>query len=235
MAGTVIAPTAGVSQTCTPSSSSRDRGVRPGEHDLHVVTGLGGHDEPHLEADPQLPGDPAGHGAGQARGRRHLDVVRPQLHVAEPGDLAEEAHHEVVGGLVVELVGGADLLDPALVDHHDLVGDLHRLLLVVGHEDRGHVHLVVEPAQPLAQLLADLRVQRTERLVEQQHLGLHRERPGQRHPLPLPTRELGRQPVAELREVDELEQLVDPAPRSRPWAACGSPARTRRSWPPSCA
>ncbi len=62
----------------------------------------------------------------------------------------------------------------ALVHHHDLLGDLHRLLLVVRHEDRRHVDLLVQPAQPFAQLAADLRVQRAERLVQQQHLAAAR-------------------------------------------------------------
>ena len=80
----------------------------------------------------------------------------------------------------------------AVVDDHDLVGDLEGLLLVVGHEDGGHVDLVVQPAQPVAQLLADLGVEGAERLVEQQHRRLDRQRPGQRHPLPLAAGELAR-------------------------------------------
>ena len=79
------------------------------------------------------------------------------------------------------------------------VGDVHRLLLVVGHEHGRDVRLVVQPPQPDAQLLADPRVERPERLVEQQHLGLDRERPGQRHALPLAARQLGRVAVGELR------------------------------------
>ena len=42
-----------------------------------------------------------------------------------------------------EIARLSDLLDPAFVHDHDLLGDLHRLLLVVCHEDRRHVHLVV--------------------------------------------------------------------------------------------
>ena len=76
----------------------------------------------------------------------------------------------------------------------------------------------MQAAQPLAQLLADLGVERTERLVEQQDARLDRQRAGQRHALALPTRELRGQPVGELREVHELEQLLDPVRRSRPWA-----------------
>src|SRR3546814_12321421 len=41
-------------------------------------------------------------------------------------DLPDQLYDEVVGRLVVELVGGADLLDAALADDHDLVGDLER-------------------------------------------------------------------------------------------------------------
>ena len=39
-------------------------------------------------------------------------------------------------------------------------------------------NLVVQPAQPAAQLLADLRVQGAERLIEQQHFRLDRQGPG---------------------------------------------------------
>ena len=57
------------------------------------------------------------------------------------------------------------------------VGDVHRLLLVMGDEDRRHVHLVVKPAKPGAQVLAHLRVESAERLVEQQYLRLDRQGP----------------------------------------------------------
>ncbi len=77
-----------------------------------------------------------------------------------------------------------------VVHDHDLLGDLHRLLLVVGDEDRRHVDLLVQPAQPFAQLAAHLRVERAERLVEQQHLRLDRQRARQRHALQLAARQL---------------------------------------------
>ncbi len=109
-----------------------------------------------------------------------------------------------MAGLLVELVGGAGLLDPAFVHHHQLAGDVHRLFLVVGDEDRRHVHLLVEAAQPGAQVLAHLGVERPERLVEQQHLRLHRQRPRQRHPLPLAAGELGGVAAGEPVELDQL-------------------------------
>ncbi len=136
--------------------------------------------------------------------------MRPHPGLADAGGRADEAHHELALRLLVEVARPADLLDHAVVHHRDLVGDLHRLLLVVGDEDGRDVHLFVEAPQPFAQLRAHARVEGAERLVEQEHLGLDRERAGERHPLPLAARELGRVAVAELLQLHELEQRVDP-------------------------
>ena len=124
--------------------------------------------------------------------------------------------------MVVEVGRLAGLLDRAVVHDHDLLGDVHRLLLIVGDEDRRHVDLVVKAAQPLAQLGAHPRVERAERLVEQQHLRLDRERPGERHPLALAAGELRRVAVDQALELDQGEQLVDALARSPSSAACGS-------------
>lgn len=37
----------------------------------------------------------------------------------------------------MDLVGRADLLDPAFVQHHDAVGQLEGFLLVMGDKQRG--------------------------------------------------------------------------------------------------
>ena len=75
-------------------------------------------------------------------------------------------------------------------DH--LVGELERLLLVVGDEHAGQAEAPVQVAQPAPQVLPDLGVERAERLVEQQDARLDRERAGERHPLALAARELVR-------------------------------------------
>ena len=133
------------------------------------------------------------------RTKRVADLVR----------LADERHHELVGRLLVHVARRADLLDPPVAHHDDLVGDLHRLLLVVRDDHRRRVRLVVEPAQPLPQLRADAGVQGAERLVEEQHGRIDRERAGETHALPLPARELRRVPLREPVELHELQQLVD--------------------------
>ncbi len=43
-----------------------------------------------------------------------LQVVRPDVAVAEPVDRADEAHHELVGRMLVELARRALLLDAPL-------------------------------------------------------------------------------------------------------------------------
>ena len=59
------------------------------------------------------------------------------------------------------------------------------------HQHGGHADLLVQAAQPPAQLLADLGVEGAEGLVEQQHPRLDRQRSRQRHSLALAARQLG--------------------------------------------
>ena len=108
--------------------------------------------------------------------------------------------------MVEDLVGGADLLDPPGVHHQHAVGQFEGLVLVVGDEDAGQMDFVVQPPQPLPQLLADLGVQGPERLVQQQHLRLDGQRPGQGHPLPLPAGKLVRIAVGVMLQLHELQQ-----------------------------
>ena len=167
--------------------------------------------ELHLDPDLEAEMDDAldeGLLAVAVRVREEPDVVRAQERIAEAVDGTDERHHELVRRRLVELPRRAGLLDAAVVHDDDLLGDLHRLLLVVGDEDGGDVDLLVQPAQPLAQLRADLGVEGAEGLVEQQHLRLDRERARQRHALLLAAGELGWVAVGEPVEPHEGEQLV---------------------------
>ena len=85
---------------------------------------------------------------------------------------ADEVGDEHGRGPVVDLLRLAELLDDAVVHHDDLVAHLHRLELVVGDVDGGRAHAVVEGAQLLGHVLAELGVERAERLVHQEGLGL---------------------------------------------------------------
>ena len=121
-----------------------------------------------------------------------------------------ETHHKRTGRLVVDLGGGADLLNAPLVHHHDLVGHLHGFFLVVGDDHGGDMHLVVEIAQPGPQFLAHLGVEGAEGLIEQQHPRLHSQGPSQGHPLALAAGELGGVAVAKALQLHQLQQLINP-------------------------
>ena len=70
---------------------------------------------------------------------------------------------------MVDLVRRADLLDPAVVQDRDARGHRHRLLLVVGDVDERRADVTVNLRQLDLEALAELQVERAERLVEQQH------------------------------------------------------------------
>ena len=117
----------------------------------------------------------------------------------EIGD-ADEAGDEGVGRLRDRRrPGGAFCWMRAVVHHDDLVGHDERLALVVGDVDRGDAELALDAAELELHLLAQLAVERGERLVEQQEVRLEHQRPGDRHALLLAAGELVDAPVARAR------------------------------------
>src|SRR3954467_11423937 len=86
----------------------------------------------------------------------------------------------------MDLVRGSELLKLSVVQDRDTVGQLQRLILVVGDEDRGLTRALVDIAQPASEVLSHFRIQSPERLVQEQHPRLARERSRQRHALALP-------------------------------------------------
>ena len=159
-------------------------------------------------------------GRAVAAFREDLDVVRAQVGVAEPVDRPDKRHHELVARALVQLARRPRLLDTRLVDDDDLLCQLHRLLLIMRDEDRRHVDLLVQPAQPVAQLGTNLHVERTEGLIEQQHLRLHRQRARKGHALQLTARELRGIAPREALQAHQREQLlharIDLAARAPP-------------------
>ena len=127
----------------------------------------------------------------------------------KPIHLTQELEHELGCRVIVDLVGRADLLDPAMVHYDDAIRDLQRLFLIMGDEYASDVHLVVQSAQPAAQFLAHPRIERPEGFVQQQHARLDRERARKRDALPLAAGKLVRKAVGQPIELNELEQPMD--------------------------
>ena len=172
-------------------------------------------DEPGHRAGVHDLRDGARRGAGAVRrlgpGRSDGELLRPdavgaaaprrtlRLLAAEQVGGADETGDEGVGRLLVDVAGAADLLDAPLVEDRDPVAEGERLLLVVGDEQERDADVALDLLELHLHLLAQLQVECTQRLVEEQHLRPVHQSPRQRDPLALPAR-----------EPDPLEGLVGP-------------------------
>ncbi len=125
----------------------------------------------------------------------------------EPMKLGDELRRR----LVVELVGRADLLDTAMVHHHDAIGKRHRLDLVVGHVDRRGADLLVHLLDLDPHLHPQLGVEVGQRLVEQKHLRVAHDGAAHGHALALAAGQLLRLAVHQFDDIEHARGFVDPA------------------------
>ena len=111
----------------------------------------------------------------------------PRRHRAgdEIGD-ADELGDEGVGRAAIGIDRLRHLLDHAAVHDDDLVGHDQRLALVVGDVDGGDAEFALDAAEFELHLLAQFAVERGERLVEEQKVGLEDQRARDRDALLLP-------------------------------------------------
>ena len=122
--------------------------------------------------------------------------------------VADEFADEAVGRPVVDFERGADLLDLAVAEHRHAVRHRHRLGLVVGDVDHGDPDLAMNALELDLHLLAQVLVERAQRLVEQEHVGVEHEAARQRHPLLLAAGQLARIAVGEPAQADQVEHAL---------------------------
>jgi hypothetical protein len=117
----------------------------------------------------------------------------------------DEAGDESGPWALVDLLRVVQLLDDAPVHDRDAIGHRQCLLLVVRHVDERDAHLLLDALELHLQLLAQLEIERPERLVEEQHGGAVHERTGEGDALLLSTGELARLALGFGREADPLQ------------------------------
>ena len=120
---------------------------------------------------------------------------------------ADEAGHEQVDRLLVELARGGHLLQHALLEDGHAVAEGHRLGLVVGHVDRGDAQAALHLGDLGAHLTAELGVQVGQRLVEQERVGLADQRTAHGHTLALTAGEVAGLAVQVVVELEHLRGL----------------------------
>ncbi len=101
----------------------------------------------------------------------------------DPVDLPEEAGGEAVGRAVVEIDRAAELDHLAGAHQGDAVGQEHRLFRVVGDQHGGGAGPLQHMQGFVPHLFAQPGVKAGERLVQQKHRRIGRQRPGQGHAL----------------------------------------------------
>ena len=119
----------------------------------------------------------------------------------------EESRHEAGGRVTVETLRAADFQQAAHLHDANPVRERKRFLLIVGDQDGAHADTALHRAHGLAQLDADLGVERAERFVQQQNGGLVRQRTRDGHALLLTARELARVALVVALEGDQLQEL----------------------------
>ena len=122
----------------------------------------------------------------------------------------QESGHEPAYGALEEIQGPALLLNHAIAQQHDSIGEGHRLDLVVSDVDHRLAEFLVEALDFGAHLVAELGVEVGERLVEEEQACVANDGAANCHPLALPTGELARQAVQQGFDAEHRGGAVHP-------------------------
>src|SRR3984893_10508301 len=150
-----------------------------------------------LSAPPVSPGGRGRRRAGRSlRGDPHradrceLDPSRTRRIDATGQEIAvaDEFPDEAVGRPVIDVERGADLFDLAVAEYGDAIGHGHRLGLVMRDVDHGDADFAVDALDLDLHLLAQILVERAQRLVEQKHVRIEHETARERDALLLAAR-----------------------------------------------
>ena len=142
------------------------------------------------------------------------------LHLGNAADLShdlggQKIHHPdklshlAADRAAIQLLRAGKLGNLPLEHHGDAVRHDKRLFLIVGDQNEGDADLALQPSQFDLHLFAHLLVQGAEGFIQQQHLRLQDQRPGQRHPLALTTRQGMGGAVAVAAKPDHRQRLGD--------------------------
>src|SRR2546423_1072692 len=91
---------------------------------------------------------------------------------------------------MVQLARRADLFQRSTIHQRDVIGHRERFLLIMGDEEERDPHAALQLFQLAADLFAKLRIERGERLIQQQNVGLHDQRTRESDTLTLASRKL---------------------------------------------
>ena len=161
----------------------------------HTLAGLGG------------PGD--GHPSRADLDHDQAVAVREHAPGQEILD-ADEAGHGLADGTPEDALGWADLGEPPLEQHRHPIPEPERLGAVVRDQHGRRAGRGEEPAQIVEQRLARGRIERGERLVEEEHVRRGREGSREAHALGLAARQPVHGPVRQRGDAETVEPVPGP-------------------------
>src|SRR6185503_1616449 len=195
----------GASSPCTASST---RAMSPRKRASSTRAGLPGAEQPHAALAHANDGVGA---VGQAVGQEAAEWSggTPLLHAGgKLVQVGEGARGEDILGRAVEVKRIAGLYDTPCPHQRHAVAHAHRLLGVVGNDDRGGTRLMQDGERLLAHFFPKSRVETRERLVHQKHARAGRDGAGERHALLLAAGEDMRIFVGIVGEADAIQRRM---------------------------
>src|SRR5690554_3742527 len=136
-----------------------------------------------------------------------LDFLDPAVELVV---FADEGGHEGVLRLFIEFRWRRKLLDHTIVEDGNAIRHGERFRLVVGHIDDGYSDRLVYVLDFVLHLLAQVLVQRAQRLVHQDQVGIKDQGPHDRHALLLPAGKLCGPAVAQVAQLNHVEHPLYP-------------------------
>ncbi len=121
--------------------------------------------------------------------------------------LADEGRHEFCRRRVVDFPRQPDLLKYSVMHNRDPVRHREGFLLIMRHVNERNVQLALQPLKFDLHLLAELKIQGSQRFIEEKHLRPVYKGPGDGDTLFLPARKLGRKTFLKTAHLHEIQHL----------------------------
>ena len=123
-------------------------------------------------------------------------------------DITDEVGNEFAAWRFIDFCGCRNLHDLSLVQHRNTIGHGHRLLLIVGHDQKGQAEIHLQIHQLELGFFTQFFIQRTQRLIQQQHFRALGNRARQSHTLALTTGKLMRLALGEFFQLHQLQHII---------------------------
>ena len=120
---------------------------------------------------------------------------------------ADEVRNEPALRPLVNLFRRPDLNDPTMIENRNSIGHRERFALIMGDEDKGKAERTLKRLELALHRLAQLEIERSQRLVEKQHFRTQDKSARKSDPLPLSAGKLAGLARLQSHELDQLERL----------------------------